>query len=283
MAEAKDILSLLQFNLPEGKELKDVDTSEIETHFKENFIGMNVAAENDTIKNKILGKEIGSLSTKAKNMFESAGVNFEGKEIKEDGRIMIDKVYEVGFAELTGQLKTLKESSGKTNDKQISDLTTKIESLQSDYTTVLKERDGLKQSVDEKDKFHNEFVSGLELRTRLSKAKKNIQFSDTADKYAKIGFDVDFNNKYEVALSDENDSEDGLRIVSKETKQRISEGNKFVTYENLYKKELMEAKLLKVAEQKQEKKVFNYQQQNGNKEVKISSFAEQIAAGETNV
>ena len=280
MAEAKDILKLLQFNLPEGKELKDIDTSEIESYFNSNFIGMNVAAENDTIKNKILGKELGSLSTKAKNMFESAGVSFEGKEIKEDGRIMIDKVYEVGFSELSNEIKALKESSGKTNDKQIKELTDKLEGLKSDYTTVLSERDGLKQTVEQKDSEFNSFKTNLSLNTKLSEAKKGIQFSESVNDYTKKGFDIAFNEKYEVALADENDSEDGLRIVSKATKQRVSEGNKFVTYENLYKKEMKEANLLKVAEQKKESvRVQFYNDEK--KDIKISSFAERIAAGET--
>jgi len=282
MAEVKEILSLLQFNLPEGKELKDIDATEIKTHFDTNFIGMNVAAENDTIKNKILGKELGTLSTKFKNMFEGAGVSFEGKEIKEDGRIILDKVAELGFSELTNEIKNLKESSGKTNDKQIKELTDKLEGLKSDYTTVLGERDGLKTTVEQKESEFNSFKTNLALNTKLSEAKKGIQFSESVNEYTKKGFDIAFNEKYEVALADENDSEDGLRIVSKATKQRVSEGNKFVTYENLYKKEMKEASLLKVAEPKKEPVRVQFNGEKG-KEIKVNSLAERIAAGETKI
>jgi len=243
---------------------------------------MNVAAENDTIKNKILGKELGTLSTKFKNMFEGAGVSFEGKEIKEDGRIILDKVAELGFSELTNEIKNLKESSGKTNDKQIKELTDKLEGLKSDYTTVLGERDGLKTTVEQKESEFNSFKTNLALNTKLSEAKKGIQFSESVNEYTKKGFDIAFNEKYEVALADENDSEDGLRIVSKATKQRVSEGNKFVTYENLYKKEMKEASLLKVAEPKKEPVRVQFNGEKG-KEIKVNSLAERIAAGETKI
>ena len=57
MAEVKEILSLLQFNLPEGKELKDIDTSEIKEHFETNFVGMDIAHEKEIVRSKVLGKK----------------------------------------------------------------------------------------------------------------------------------------------------------------------------------------------------------------------------------
>lgn len=283
MAEAKELLKLLQFNLPEGKELKDIETSEIETHFNTNFVGVNVAAEKDEIKNKILGKELGTLSTKFKKMFEGAGVSFEGKEIKENDRIILDKVAEVGFAELTGQITNLKESSGKTNDKLQKELQEKLEALKSDYTTVLSERDNLKSTVEQKESEFSSFKTNLTLNSKIEEQKKGIEFSESVDKYKKKGFDLEFNEKYDIGLSDENDSEDGLRIVDKKTKARVSEGNKFVTLANLYKKELKEANMLKVAEQKKDpiRVNFNQRQDGDKKEIKVNPLAEQIAAGET--
>jgi len=81
--KAEEILTLLEFKLPNGKTIEEIEVKDLKEHFDKSFVGINVAAENETIKNKILGKERGSLATQVKNKFEEMGISFEGKEVKD--------------------------------------------------------------------------------------------------------------------------------------------------------------------------------------------------------
>jgi hypothetical protein len=281
--ELKEIYKLLDF-VPENE--AEVTIDQVNDHFQKTFVGLAVAHERGEIINKVQGKKLGELSTKLKNTFEDLGISFEGKEIKEDGRVSFEKVMEIGSASLKDELKNLKESGSKTDDKKVIELQEKIDKIKSDYTTILGERDNLKSLVDQKDQEFEGFKKNTILSEKIKGAKGKIQFSESANEFSKKGFDVAFHEKYTIELSDENDSEDGLRIISNATKQRVSKGSKFVTYEDLYKTELAEAKLLKMAEGTQTQHTTRTQfspSNNGEQKQKISSMAERIAAGDTNI
>lgn len=285
--ELKDIYKLLEFTPEDGKE---PTMDQINDHFQKNFIGLEVAHERGEVIGKVLGKKLGEISTTLKNQFEDLGVSFEGKPIKEDGRVSYAKVLEFGTAEVKEQLKNLKEHAGKTDDKKIKELQDMIDKTKADYTIVIGERDNLKSLVEQKEQEFEGFKKNTVLSEKIKGAKSKIQFSDQANEFARKGFDVAFHEKYTIELSDTNDSEDGLRIISNATKQRVSKGNKFVTYEDLYKTELAEAKLLKMAETQNNNNnrvqfgnQNNQNNNNGQKEIKINSIAERIAAGETNL
>jgi len=244
--EIKDILSLIEYKQPEGEEL---DLEKVKEHFEKNFVGINVATEKDEIKNIILGKYKGTHATALKNHFEALGVSFEGKDVKDDkSRLIVDKVMEAGIQALKDNIKELKESANKTDDKKAIELQGKLDKITGDYSIVTKERDELKSLVEKKESEFEGFKKNTILTEKIKSAKEKIQFTEKAIEFTKKGFDMDFHEKYNIELSDTQDSADGLRITNKRTNERISKGNKFVTYEDLYKTELAEAKLLKMAD-----------------------------------
>ena len=242
--EIKDILSLIEYKQPEGEEL---ELEKVKEHFEKNFVGIRIAAEKGAIKDIVLGKYKGTQATALKNRFEALGISFADKEIKDDeGRIIVDKVLESGIDYFTKTINELKESSSKTDDKKAIELQGKLDKIVSDYSIVTKERDGLKSLVEEKEKEYEGYKKNTVLSEKIKSEKNGIEFTEDANEYTRLGFDLKFNEKYAVELSDTQDSSDGLRIINKATNERVSKGNKFVSYGDLYRTELAERNLLKM-------------------------------------
>jgi len=282
--KAEEILTLLEFKLPDGKTIEEIEVKDLKEHFDKSFVGINVAAENETIKNKILGKERGSLATQVKNKFEELGISFEGKEVKDGERLMLDKVLNIGFTESLNTVKTLKEAANHTDDTKLKEVQKKLDKLQTDYSTVLSERNTLNETLKTKDSEFEGFKTRTIIDSKIKTAKDKIPFSETWNEFAKTGFDKAFFDKYQIELSDTNDSGDGLRIINKATNTRVSKGNSFITLEELYKQELSDAKGLKLNNNQNNNNgggskpgfVFNKE----GKEIKINPLAAKIAAGE---
>jgi len=282
--KAEEILTLLEFKLPNGKTIEEIEVKDLKEHFDKSFVGINVAAENETIKNKILGKERGSLATQVKNKFEEMGISFEGKEVKDGERLMLDKVLNIGFTESLNTVKTLKEAANHTDDTKLKEVQKKLDKLQTDYSTVLSERNTLNETLKTKDSEFEGFKTRTIIDSKIKTAKDKIPFSETWNEFAKTGFDKAFFDKYQIELSDTNDSGDGLRIINKATNTRVSKGNSFITLEELYKQELSDAKGLKLNNNQNNNNVggskpgfvFNKE----GKEIKINPLAAKIAAGE---
>jgi len=282
--KAEEILTLLEFKLPDGKTIEEIEVKDLKEHFDKSFVGINVAAENETIKNKILGKERGSLATQVKNKFEEMGISFEGKEVKDGERLMLDKVLNIGFTESLNTVKTLKEAANHTDDTKLKEVQKKLDKLQTDYSTVLSERNTLNETLKTKDSEFEGFKTRTIIDSKIKTAKDKIPFSETWNEFAKTGFDKAFFDKYQIELSDTNDSGDGLRIINKATNTRVSKGNSFITLEELYKQELSDAKGLKLNNNQNNNNgggskpgfVFNKE----GKEIKINPLAAKIAAGE---
>jgi len=282
--KAEEILTLLEFKLPDGNTIEEIEVKDLKEHFDKSFVGINVAAENETIKNKILGKERGSLATQVKNKFEEMGISFEGKEVKDGERLMLDKVLNIGFTESLNTVKTLKEAANHTDDTKLKEVQKKLDKLQTDYSTVLSERNTLNETLKTKDSEFEGFKTRTIIDSKIKTAKDKIPFSETWNEFAKTGFDKAFFDKYQIELSDTNDSGDGLRIINKATNTRVSKGNSFITLEELYKQELSDAKGLKLNNNQNNNNVggskpgfvFNKE----GKEIKINPLAAKIAAGE---
>jgi len=236
--EVNDLLKIIEFNLPEGKELKDITVEEVQDDFRTKYIGKNIAHEVDDIRNKILGKEWGTFETAFKRLAKELEIDVKdlgGK--KED----IDKLTEA----LKVKVSAIKESAGKTKDQKLIELENEIEKYKSDYKTVLSQNETLQTELKTGKSEFESFKTNLTLNQKLEEAKGKIEFSEKADKFTKKGFFVDFNEKYKVELSSDNDSEDGLRITDK-SGNRVSAGSKFMKLEDILAKELKEANLLKL-------------------------------------
>lgn len=247
MAEIGDVLRILEFELPEGKELADIDISDIQKIHNEKFIGKNIAHEDQTIKGKVLGKEWGSYETAFKRLareVELEGVEITGK--KDD----VDKITEV----LKTKIDSIKENSTASKDKQVEQLTNDLNKYKADYNTVLKQKEEADNLVLQKDNEFKSYKTNLTLNQKIDQAKNGISFSEQVNDYTKKGFFVELSEKYNIELSEENDSDDGLRISDKNG-NRIQNGSKFTTLKELYEKEAKDAKILKLSDSKPDKKV----------------------------
>jgi len=236
--EVNDLLKIIEFNIPDGKELKDITVEEVQDDFRTKYIGKNIAHEVDDIRNKILGKEWGTFETAFKRLAKELEIDVKdlgGK--KED----IDKLTEA----LKIKVSAIKESAGKTKDQKLIELETEIEKYKSDYKTVLSQNETLQTELNTGKSEFESFKTNLNLNQKIEEARSKLAFSEKADKYVKKGFYDEFAEKYKVELSADNDSEDGLRITDK-SGNRVSAGSKFMKLEDILNKELKEAGYLKL-------------------------------------
>jgi hypothetical protein len=277
--EINDVLEVLGMKLPEAvKDPKDLSKDDFKILFQGEYIGRKVAHDDESIRSAAIGKFKGTLANEVKNIFKEIGVKFDGKDIEENDRLILDKVIEVGKKEAANIMKSLKEEGTKDYDKKLQDLNKKLETVQTDYQTLLQDHTGLKDTLTTKEKEFEGFKTDIVKKTKVDHAWQNLTFGEEVNDFTKKGFQSAISEKYLIELSDEKDSEDGLRIIDRKTNSRVIDNNKYPTLESLLKKEAAEAKLLKMSTNGQ-KQQNSFKFENNGKEVKISEMAQKIADG----
>lgn len=245
MSNINELLSSLELSEDAANKIRET----IET----NYVGRAIAHEDKEIQSRIVGKTLGSFETKLNRNLKLIDPDLiKPEEIKELG---FDKALDVSFERLTqrvNDLQTKAKAAGSSNPelkREYEEIKTKYEQLNADYPQVLKQKQTLEEQLAQKDNEFRSFQTNLLISQKREEALKKVQFTDdlpeAAKNYAVKGFLDAVNSRYEVQLSDEDES--GLRIVDKSTGQRVAQDNRFLSLDEVYALEAKKAGLLKLS------------------------------------
>lgn len=234
--ELKDVLAELGVT-------EDADKLTIEQfreHRDKTYVGRAVAHQDEDIVKKVSGKFLGSIETAVTRAFKGLGIELSGEETK--GKKLEDII--TMAAERAGKtIEEVKAEAGKGNDEKLQKALEDLEKAtarKKETETALKEAQGI---ISQKEQEFTGKIKEFKLGSKLGEAKAKIPLSDNADEYRLAGFEVKFKEKYNVDLDDS----DNIVITDKEGKQiKNATGGGFYGFEDIYKKELEEAKMLKV-------------------------------------
>lgn len=194
----KDLGEIIGFKIEDEEKLT---AEEIKTFIDEKFVSRENATKDEKIQKAIVGKLVGSVRTKIKQLGE-----FDSKELDElKLEEMVDKLNE----KFSTQITSLKEKGKEGNDKRVNDLQKeledKIKSI-SDYKKALEEKETYIQTKE--GEFSNTFKT-YKINDQLGKIKSSLPFTDDFQKkeVLKTGFDAMINSKFKFALNDKDELE----------------------------------------------------------------------------
>lgn len=219
---------------------KEVEFESLDT-FKEElskrYVSREVAADDEEIRNKVTGKTLGTLETKFKRQFGLTEEEVKGKKLSE--------LFEIAEGKQKGLIEDLQaqiKQPGQTPE-EVKELKAQLEeakkrskeqeSLAGELSKKLQETEG------EFNNRINKYMADME----LNKVKSSIQWADSANQYAKKGFEIDIAEKYNFVLSDGK-----LIVTDKEGNQVKNEkGTGYMNPEELLQFEANKAGLVKKA------------------------------------
>lgn len=207
--------------------------------FDKNFINVNNLDINDERVKPVFGRRIGEAETKFKQALKSLGVEFEEGELKDK---KLEDLIDLGKDKIKSQISTLKESAGKTDDKKVQDLQTKLENLEKERTTLEEAR---KAAIDEAEKLKKDYEQ-KESQTKLQSARQKVLSEIRLIEMKpsqKIGFQALIDQKYNLSLEGDN-----LVVMNKDG-QKIPNPKKagdFLTAKDIFEKEAQEEGLIQL-------------------------------------
>lgn len=219
---------------------KEVEFESLDT-FKEElskrYVSREVAADDEEIRNKVTGKTLGTLETKFKRQFGLTEEEVKGKKLSELFEIAENK--QKGLIEdLQAQIK----QPGQTPE-EVKELKAQLEEAKKRSKEQESLAGELSKKLQETESEFNNRVNKYMADTELSKIKSSIPWADSANQYAKKGFEIDIAEKYNFVLSDGK-----LIVTDKEGNQVKNEkGTGYMSPEELLQFEANKAGLVKKA------------------------------------
>ena len=241
----EDLLTAVGFN-PEDAETVSLD--DIKTHVDTKYVLRDNVLKDEEIKKKITGKVLGSITTKAANIFGLKSSDVDGKQL-EDVMLLGKTAYETKLTELEQQ-------AGKGNDKKVEELSKTLAQKEAELKLS---QDGLKQWEEKYNAETGQWETKLKsykLNDKVSKVKETLKdkFVDDyfKDTLKKTRFEALIHSKYEFDI-DEKDNPivkskaDGSIVKSKKTVGHAA------TLDEIFLSEMEAANILKKNNAKQEK------------------------------
>ena len=184
-----------------GYDLQDeskFNADEFKSFVDEKYILKDNAVTDEGIKSKIVGKVLGSATTKLGQLYGLTSSQIDGKKIEE--------VAAMGKAKFEEEIKLLKESAGQNNDDAVKKLSKKLEEREAAFLEVEK---ALENERVEKQNIAAKLTGELKsvkLNTKVKEIKQGVPFTDEFknDKLKYAGFEALIGSKYKLDL-DEND------------------------------------------------------------------------------
>lgn len=216
-------------------EFEDLDTFKSELAKK--YVSREIAADDEDIRNKVTGKTLGTLETKFKRQFGLTEEEVKGKKLSDLFELAEGKQKSL-IEDLQAQIK----EPGQTPE-EIKALRAELEDArkrskeQEQLATELNAK--LKETEGEFNSRINKYMADME----LNKIRTSIPWADSANGYARKGFEIDIAEKFNFALS-----EGKLIVTDKEGNQIKNEkGTGYMSPEELLKSEADKAGLVKKA------------------------------------
>ena len=241
----EDLLTAVGFT-PEDAETVSLD--DIKSHVDTKYVLRDNVLKDEEIKKKITGKVLGSITTKAANIFGLKSSDVDGKQL-EDVMLLGKTAYETKLTELEQQ-------AGKGNDKKVEELSKTLAQKEAELKLS---QDGLKQWEEKYNAETGQWETKLKsykLNDKVSKVKETLKdkFVDDyfKDTLKQTGFEALIQSKYEFDI-DEKDNPivkskvDGSIVKSKKTVGHAA------TLDEIFLSEMEAANILKKNNAKQEK------------------------------
>jgi len=210
MVTVKEIAEAVGLNVEDESKLTKEAFTE---HVSKNYTLTENILKDDGIKSKIVGKVLGSLSTKAAQMFGLKTSDIEGKKMEE--------IFETAASNYNAQIEALKADTGKGADVKVEELTKKVGALESELELKKKGLKTLQEQYDtEKKNFDTKLVD-YKLNDKKSKVFQAVA-EKLSEEYAKndlvkTGFNSYFDSQFDVALNDK----DELIVKKKGTEEIV--------------------------------------------------------------
>lgn len=235
--ELKEVLNFLGFK-------DDIASLEdFKKEFNPTFIRKENAKDDEEIVKTIVGKRLGSLETKIKQLAKKSGIELTGDEIKEKSlEEVTDLVIGKFNTKVTDLQKLLDDASKATNDEKVKTLTTELEKVKGEAT-------------DFKAKFENLGTEFETFKTNVStqgkqakldnlknKAFESIKFKNGISEFEKEGFLSKMEKTYKFELDETGDK---LLVTDKEGKTiaNPNKAGKVFSPEELLETQAIEGKL----------------------------------------
>lgn len=219
---------------------KEVEFESLDT-FKEElskrYVSREVAADDEEIRNKVTGKTLGTLETKFKRQFGLTEEEVKGKKLSE--------LFEIAESKQKGLIEDLQaqiKQPGQTPE-EVRELKAQLEEAKKRSKEQESLAGELSKKLQETESEFNNRVNKYMADTELSKIKSSIPWAESANQYAKKGFEIDIAEKYNFVLSDGK-----LIVTDKEGNQVKNEkGTGYMNPEELLQFEANKAGLVKKA------------------------------------
>jgi|SRR3972149_6117292 len=232
--EQLDCAQELRDGLTKGE--KTVD--DFKTYLQSTWIHRDMVESDKELIDKIYGRRLGAINTELIKNFKDFGVSkadTEGKKIEDLLKLASSKVNE--------KIKELNENAGKSDDKKLEDLQTKLNALTEKYQLS---ENAVLAANQEKEKLSNDFNSKMKefkLNTVFNNVKSAIKWKDDITEVEKIGFDAMLKNKYRF---DVDEKENPIVLDGDGNKVKNQKATAFISLQELVEKEATDQKLIKL-------------------------------------
>jgi len=236
--DVKELLSALDIQISEEATLDQVKDA-----IHDKYVSRSIAHEDETVRNKVLGKELNVLERNIKKGLKAAGYDdldeFNLKAFESDDPT-INPLH--GIREhYQSQIDKLKAAGDKGNSQKVQELEEQIAKLDRDAKSY-------KSMLDEKDSEFSSFREQVETEKKqwfinqtYNEAFKKHKLSDTVDEYKLKGFEAIMRDKYKFDL------EDNKVVVYNADGERVKNAKRsdFATIDEVLNSELEAANMLK--------------------------------------
>ena len=231
-----ELLGLLDApkDLVDGLEKGEKTVDDFKTYFQTTFIAKSMALEDSEIKNALIGKALGSVTTKAKTAFGFENKDIEGKKIED--------VIAMGVEKFQAEISDLKKLQSEGGDKAVTALQAKLSKAEKDALDYKTLADTNASLYDDEKKNSAGKIKQFMLGNILSSAKAKITFKDGISEIEKVGFETLLQKNYKIDLSETGEAE---IFNTKGEKIKNETGNKFLNLDEVLMIEAKKNNLLK--------------------------------------
>jgi len=237
--EFKEVADFL-FDKEDGidiEKLESIDQFKDAVHKK--YVSRQIAIEDEDIKSKVTGKVLGTLDTKVRREFGLTDDEAKGKKVSE--------LIEIGMAkqkatidELQSKIKAGKadgdDEAVKKLQEDLAETKRRAKEFEAVATESVNQVNVLKET-------HQKELQGFEVNFKLSNLKAEITWAESANLFAKKGWENHIAENYNFAMNDGK-----LIVTDKEGNQIKNEnGTGFISPKDLLIKEADSAGLIKKA------------------------------------
>ncbi len=199
------VLSFLNVEKIESEE----DFDNFKQTFNSKFVSKETAHTDEDIKNRVVGKRMGEITSKLVEFGKALGQDVSFDKLRD--KKVEDVITEFGSV-VTTQLEQLQSKAKEGNDKKLNDLQKeledKVKSLTS-YKEALEQTQGL---LAEKESNFQSELKNYKVQTKLKDIRASIPFVDGITDVQRAGFETIINSSYKFDL----DEKDNVIVTDKD-------------------------------------------------------------------